>query len=82
MEPAAYYMGNPAAIPERLHPSLYPEYSYALYRKKTAPTKIEQISNTDSNRQFSLNTVDCSCYYLADPVFYDSAADTQLFHAQ
>lgn len=82
MEPAAYYLGNPAAIPDRLYFSIYPKHSHALYRKKTAPSKIEQISNFHSNHQFFINAIDRSCCHLADPVFYDPAADTKLFHAQ
>ena len=53
-----------------------------LYRKKTAPSKIEQISNFHSNHQFFINAIDRSCCHLADAVFYDPAADTKLFHAQ
>ena len=50
--------------------------------KKTAPSKIEQISNFHSNHQFFINAIDRSCCHLADAVFYDPAADTKLFHAQ
>lgn len=82
MEPAAYYLGNPAAIPDRLYYGIYPKHSHALYRKKTAPSKIEQISNFHSNHQFFINAIDRSCCHLADAVFYDPAADTKLFHAQ
>ena len=82
MEPAAYYLGNPAAIPDWLHFGIYSEHSHALYRKKTVPAKIEQISNFHSKHQFFINAVDRSCHHLADPVFYDSAADTQFFYAQ
>ena len=81
MKPAAYYLGNPAAIPDWLHSGIYPEYSHALYRKKTTPTKIEQTPNINSNRQFFINAVDRSCYHLADPVFYDSTTVTQFFNA-